>query len=79
VPTRTPTQSPAHTLTAPPTVCGGDCDGDGRVTVDELITGVNIALGLAAVDRCPPFDTGGDGAVSVAELVAAVSTSLAGC
>ena len=25
--------------------CIGDCNGDGRVTVDEIITAVNIALG----------------------------------
>ena len=30
-------------------VCVGDCNGDGTVTINELITGVNIALGSAPV------------------------------
>ena len=30
-------------------VCSGDCGGAGAVTIDDLIVGVNIALGAAAV------------------------------
>ena len=29
--------------------CAGDCNGDGTVTINELILGVNIALGSAMV------------------------------
>ena len=57
----------------------GDCDGDGTVSVAELITGVNIALGSAPITACPPFDTDGDGRVSVAELIRAVNVALSGC
>ena len=59
--------------------CAGDCGGDGLVTVNELITGVNIALGSVAATQCPSFDDNGDGQVAVNELVAAVSSALSGC
>ncbi|HVM95818.1 MAG TPA: hypothetical protein VMT89_05485, partial [Candidatus Acidoferrales bacterium] len=39
----------------------GDCDGSGSVTIDEIITGVNIALGDSPLSLCPSFDTNGDG------------------
>lgn len=59
--------------------CVGDCSGDGRVSIDELIRGVNIALGTQPVAACPPFDADGNGAVDIAELVTAVNAALAGC
>jgi hypothetical protein len=59
--------------------CAGDCDGDGRVTVDELVTGVNIALDRAAIDACRALDTDSDGRVTVDELVRAVGNLLRGC
>ena len=54
----------------------GDCNGDGIVTISELITGVNIALGNLPVTACPAFDTDHNGQVSVAELIAAVNVAL---
>lgn len=71
-PTPTPTATPAP-------ACAGDCNGDGVVAVNELISGVNIALGSASVDACMACDLNGDGAVSVNELVSAVSKALNGC
>ncbi|MFQ5668119.1 MAG: hypothetical protein ACE5I7_17025 [Candidatus Binatia bacterium] len=59
--------------------CAGDCSGDGRVTIDELVVGVNIALGTTPVGQCRAFDTGADGVVTVDELVTAVNTALRGC
>jgi hypothetical protein len=59
--------------------CPGDCDGDGRVTIAELIRGVNIALGNAPVTNCPAFDLNGNGLVAINELVAAVNATLNGC
>ena len=59
--------------------CPGDCDGDGRVTIAELIRGVNIALGNAPLSNCPAFDLNANGAVAVNELIAAVNASLTGC
>ena len=49
------------------------------MTVDELIKGVNIALGTTSVDACPSFDADGDGAVTINELIAAVNRALNGC
>jgi hypothetical protein len=37
----------------PPGPCVGDCGGTGSVTVDEIITLVNIALGNAQPSACP--------------------------
>jgi hypothetical protein len=62
-----------------PGACAGDCDGNGAVTVNELIRGVNIALGTLAVSACPSFDASGDGRITVDELIAAVNRALGGC
>lgn len=59
--------------------CVGDCGGNGEVTVDEIIIGVNIALGLATLDTCPVFDSDGNGEVTVTELIQAVNNALNGC
>lgn len=57
----------------------GDCDRDGRVTVDELVTAVHIALGQIDPGTCTNVDVDQDGTVTVDELVAAVHSALAGC
>jgi len=54
----------------------GDCDGDGRVAVDELVKGVNIALGTASLQTCPAFDSNGDRLVTIDELQQAVNRAL---
>jgi len=59
--------------------CPGDCDSDLEVKVNELILGVNIALGSTGLESCPAMDTGGNSSVDVDELVRAVSASLIGC
>lgn len=61
------------------TACTGNCDSGPDVTVDELVKGVNIALGFATLDTCPVFDSDGDEAVTVDELVKAVNNALYGC
>lgn len=60
-------------------VCGGDCNGNGAVTVDELVTGVNIALGNILLTQCAVLDADSNGEVTVNELVVAVSNALGGC
>ncbi len=62
-----------------PPSCAGDCDNDGAVSIAELITGVNMALGVQPVEGCQAFDLDGSSAVAVNELVAAVNAALAGC
>jgi len=54
----------------------GDCNGDGLVTVDELIIGVNIALGGQPLSNCPSFDVDSNGEVTVDELIVAVNVAL---
>jgi hypothetical protein len=49
------------------------------VTVDELILGVNIALGRLPATECPAIDIDGNLAVTVDELVTAVNAALSGC
>jgi subtilisin-like proprotein convertase family protein/Tol biopolymer transport system component len=62
-----------------PVVCVGDCGSDGTVTVNELIVGVNIALGGLALESCPAFDCNGSGELTIDCLVRAVDASLNGC
>src|SRR5215468_6171464 len=59
--------------------CVGDCDGDDRVTIDEIVTGVNVALGSLSLDRCRSFDCDGNGEVTVDCLIRAVIGALNGC
>jgi streptogramin lyase len=59
--------------------CVGDCDDSGSVTVDEIVTGVNIALDSLALDECPRFDCNGSGQVTVDCVLAAVNAALKGC
>jgi hypothetical protein len=49
------------------------------VTVDELVKGVNIALGVTSVDICEEMDANGDGTITVDELIVAVNRALTGC
>ncbi len=76
--TATPSPVPA---TSTPTVatCVGDCNGDGIVTVDELLTMVNIALGNAQLQSCVAGDGNNDGQISVDEILTAVNNGLNGC
>jgi len=59
--------------------CGGDCNSDGEVRVDELITGIGIALGDQPMNACSSLDAAGDGRVTVDEEIAAVRHALVGC
>jgi len=59
--------------------CVGDCNGDGVVSINELIVGVNIALGTAPVSACAAFDDDSNGEVRVNELLAAVNNGTVGC
>jgi hypothetical protein len=59
--------------------CVCDCDLDGAVTVDELLRGVNIALGDISPTDCPQADADGNGQVWINELVTAIDRVLEGC
>jgi hypothetical protein len=58
--------------------CVGDCDGGGSVTIDELITLVNIALGNTQPSACPHGISSG-AEVDVALILQAVNVALTGC
>lgn len=59
--------------------CIGDCSGDGTVTIDDLITMVNIALDEAELKTCVVGDANRDGAITVEEIITAVSNALNSC
>jgi hypothetical protein len=52
---------------------------DDAVTVDEVLTLVNIALGSESLDNCRPGDMNGDQRVTVEEILFAVDTTMHGC
>jgi hypothetical protein len=68
-----------YAATASAQVCTGDCDTSHNVTVDEVVTGVNIALGARNLSECTAFDSTNDGSVTVDELLQAVNNALDGC
>lgn len=79
-PSATASASPTPSPTAGSTIaCVGDCNADGIVSVDEIITMVSIALGLLPLDRCASGDTDFDGYVTVDEILRGVSLALQGC
>jgi hypothetical protein len=59
--------------------CVGDCGGGDQVTVDEILTMVNIALGNLNVSACLAGDTNGDNQITVDEILTAVNNALNGC
>jgi parallel beta-helix repeat protein len=59
--------------------CHGDCDNNGVVTIDEILTMVRIGLGDAPASACIPGDLDADGRITVDELLDAVTRALAGC
>jgi hypothetical protein len=83
--TRTVTATPSISPTPLPTTtpcsvtCVGNCNDDCTVTIDELIKGVQIALGAAPLSQCPASDPSGDQVVAINELIAAVGNALQGC
>ena len=59
--------------------CTGDCDCSGDVTVNELISMVNIALGNQPVSACPAGDADCSGDITINEIIRAVGFALGSC
>lgn len=80
-PTSTVRQNPTPTPSASPLLlrCPGDCNRDGSVTVDEIITAVQIMLGTTVLHTCQDADIDGDGSITVDEVVQGVNSALSGC
>ena len=66
------------TVTSSGPTCVGDCNGDGEVTVDDLLTMVNIALGSAQPSACPHGVSSG-AEVDIALIIQAVNNALNEC
>jgi hypothetical protein len=49
------------------------------VTVDELVTMVNIALGSLDVSVCAAGDVDADGSITINEIIVAVGSVALGC
>jgi hypothetical protein len=64
---------------APAQACVGDCDSLGGVSIDDILTMVNIALGNALISACDAGDANGDSQITVDEILAAVNNALNGC
>jgi hypothetical protein len=79
--TPVPDPAPTPTGTSTPDACVGDCNRNGEVTVDELLTMVSIALGKTFIFSvpCRAADADGNGAVQITEITAAVDRTLNGC
>jgi len=58
--------------------CVGDCDGNGTVTINELIMMVNMALGTADTSSCSAAGTS-SGTIGINDLVKGTLALLEGC
>jgi hypothetical protein len=59
--------------------CAGDCNGNGTVTVDELLTLANVALGTASPSACAASGMAGQSQITVEDVVAGAKSALQGC
>jgi PAP2 superfamily. len=59
--------------------CIGDCHNSGAVTVADLVTLVNIALGTGDITSCSTVGATQGGPITIDELVRAVNNALNGC
>lgn len=73
------TNETVNSIGFPPPPCTGDCDGSGTVSIDDLISGVDVALGKAPGGDCAAADSDGDGQVTIDELIASVNSVRGGC
>jgi hypothetical protein len=78
-PDATATPTPSTQTPTPSTSCLGDCNGDGQVSISELVTMVNISLGEQPLANCPFGHGNDDGMITIDELMVAVNNALEGC
>jgi hypothetical protein len=77
--TATPTPSPTPTLPPERAACLGDRNGDAKVTVDELVIAVGIALETVPLSMFPALDFDHSEHVEIHELMIAVNNALDDC
>lgn len=64
---------------AAPGACTGDCNADGFVRINEVVTGVSIGLQILPLAECTAADASDDGRVAINEVIVAVNNGLNGC
>jgi len=78
--TRSPAGGSARPLSPQQTTpCAGDCNNDRSVTVDEVITMVNVALANVPIAACDNGDTDSNGLLTIDEILMAVGRTLTSC
>ncbi|HEY0299920.1 MAG TPA: penicillin acylase family protein, partial [Rhizomicrobium sp.] len=60
-------------------LCGGDCNGDRSVKINELLLAVSVSLDTAALDVCAAADINRNEIVSIDELIRSVNAALLNC
>jgi hypothetical protein len=79
-PTATITSAVGGTSTAtPPASCVGDCDENGNVTVNEIVTVVNVALERMPMGICEAGNADRNQEITIDEILVAVNGALSGC
>jgi hypothetical protein len=67
------------------TTCTGDCNGDGVVSIGEVVKCINMFLGqplCSTTDpaaNCPVADVNNDGQVSIGEIMQCINNLVGGC
>lgn len=59
--------------------CTGDCDGDQRVDIVDLITAVRVVLDEAPLTACPSILCNGGDSTAIDCLIRAIDYGLRGC
>ena len=59
--------------------CAGDCNDNGAVAVNEVVTMVNVTLETRPLSACPAGDVNANGTISIDEIMTAVGRALEGC
>jgi hypothetical protein len=73
------TATPVATPTPGAIDCVGDCNGDGVVTVDELVRMVNIGLDILSLSNCAVGDGNQNGEITIDEVITGINNGLNGC
>lgn len=67
-----------HAAARADSFCPGDCDGDGEVSVDEVVVSVPLLFG-DSFGACPAADVDLNGTVAVAEVLRGLQSAIDGC
>ena len=78
-PIDTPPITPTATTPAPPASCVGDCNGNGSVTINEIVIVVRIALEQTPIGMCAAGNPDGNQQITINEILIAVNRTLGGC